>query len=43
MLMEHIPGSSGVLLPPKGYMEGVQALCKEYGILLIADEVSPAQ
>ena len=37
-LLEHIPGSGGVLLPPKGYMEGVQALCKEYGILLIADE-----
>lgn len=38
-LLEHVPGSGGVLLPPNGYMEGVQALCKEYGILLIADEV----
>ena len=38
-LLEHVPGSGGVLLPPQGYMEGVQALCKEYGILLIADEV----
>ena len=42
-LMEHVPGSGGVLLPPKGYMEGVQALCKEYGILLIADEVTARQ
>ena len=38
-LMEHVPGAAGTLLPPKGYMEGVQAICKEYGILLIADEV----
>lgn len=39
MLLEHIPGAAGVLIPPKGYMEGVQAICKEYGIMLIADEV----
>ena len=39
VLLEHIPGAAGVLLPPKGYIEGVQAICKEYDILLIADEV----
>jgi adenosylmethionine-8-amino-7-oxononanoate aminotransferase len=39
IILEHVPGSGGVLLPPKGYTEGVQALCKQYGILLIADEV----
>ena len=39
MLLEAVPGAAGVLLPPKGYMEGVAALCKEHGILLIADEV----
>merc|ERR1719271_262221 len=39
MVLEAVPGAAGVLLPPKGYMEGVAALCKEHGILLIADEV----
>jgi len=39
VLMEHVPGAAGVLLPPKGYVEGVAALCEQYGILLIADEV----
>jgi len=39
MLMEHIPGSAGVLHAPPGYMEGVRSICDEHGILLIADEV----
>jgi len=39
IILEHVPGSGGVLLPPKGYLEGVDALCKKHGILLIADEV----
>jgi ornithine--oxo-acid transaminase len=29
----------GVLLPPPGYLEGAQALCREHGTLLVADEV----
>jgi len=39
ILMESIVGANGVILPPDGYMEGVQALCRKYGILLICDEV----
>ena len=37
--MESIVGTAGVLIPPKGYLEGVRALCDKYGILWIADEV----
>ncbi|RYL99041.1 aminotransferase class III-fold pyridoxal phosphate-dependent enzyme [Sporolactobacillus sp. THM7-7] len=39
IFMEPIPGSNGVLIPPKGYLEGVRQLCDKYGILMICDEV----
>lgn len=39
VLMESIVGANGVLIPPKGYMEGVAKLCRDNGILLICDEV----
>ena len=39
ILLETIPGTAGVLLPPPGYLAGVRALCDQYGILLILDEV----
>lgn len=39
VIMESIVGANGVILPPKGYMEGVRKLCDKYGILLICDEV----
>ncbi len=39
ILLEPIVGANGVLLPPKGYLEGVRALCDKYGILMICDEV----
>ncbi|SFG55823.1 aminotransferase class III-fold pyridoxal phosphate-dependent enzyme [Sporolactobacillus nakayamae] len=39
IFMEPIPGSNGVLVPPKGYLEGVRKLCDNYGILMICDEV----
>jgi beta-alanine--pyruvate transaminase len=32
-------GSTGVLIPPQGYLERLRALCDKYGILLIFDEV----
>ncbi len=28
-----------MIIPPKGYLEGVRAICDRYGILLICDEV----
>jgi taurine--2-oxoglutarate transaminase len=39
VLLETVPGTAGVLVPPPGYLEGVRALCDRQGILLILDEV----
>ena len=39
ILLETVPGTAGVLVPPAGYLEGVRALCDKYKILWIADEV----
>ncbi|CAB4718413.1 unannotated protein [freshwater metagenome] len=39
VLIESVPGTAGVLVPPKGYYEGVRALCDKYKIMWIADEV----
>ena len=39
VIVEPVAGSTGVLVPPKGYLEKLRTLCDEYGILLIFDEV----
>ena len=39
ILLETVPGTAGVLLPPPGYLAGVRELCDRHGILLILDEV----
>ena len=39
ILMEPVIGTNGIIIPPKGYLQGVRALCDKYGILMIADEV----
>jgi len=39
IVMETITGSNGVIIPPKGYLPGVRALCDKYGIMMILDEV----
>ena len=39
ILIESVPGTAGVLMPPKGYLDGIRALCDKYKILWIADEV----
>jgi beta-alanine--pyruvate transaminase len=39
VMVEAMAGSTGVLLPPKGYLERLRAICDKYGILLIFDEV----
>lgn len=39
LLLESIPGTAGILVPPAGYLQGVRALADEFGIVLILDEV----
>ncbi|MGO1166365.1 MAG: aspartate aminotransferase family protein [Janibacter sp.] len=39
IILESIVGTNGILLPPDGYLAGVRALCDEFGIVMIADEV----
>ncbi len=36
---EPIIGAGGILLPPDGYLERVQGICREHGVLFVADEV----
>lgn len=39
LILESLPGSAGIMVPPAGYMQGVRQLCDEFGIMLILDEV----
>lgn len=39
ILLETIPGTAGVIVPPNGYLQGVRALADEFGIVMILDEV----
>lgn len=39
ILLETVPGTAGVIVPPDGYLAGVRALADEFGIVLILDEV----
>ena len=39
VIVEPMAGSTGVLMPPKGYLEKLRAITAKYGILLIFDEV----
>ncbi|MDB6454113.1 aspartate aminotransferase family protein [Falsirhodobacter sp. 20TX0035] len=36
---EPLMGAGGVIVPPKGYWEKIQAVCRKYDILIVADEV----
>jgi len=38
-ILEPVPGNMGVILPEPGYLEGLRALTREHGALLIFDEV----
>ena len=39
VIVEPMQGSTGVILPPKGYLQKLRGICDKYGILLIFDEV----
>ncbi len=39
IVVETITGSNGVIIPPEGYLKGVRAICDEFGIMMICDEV----
>ena len=39
ILLETVPGTAGIMVPPPGYLSGVRAICDRYGIKLILDEV----
>ena len=39
VIVEPVAGSTGVLVPPKGYLKRLRELCTKHGILLIFDEV----
>lgn len=39
VIVEPVAGSTGVILPPKGYLEKLRAITAKHGILLIFDEV----
>jgi taurine---2-oxoglutarate transaminase len=39
VILESIPGTAGVLVPPPGYLRGVRELCDRFGIVMVVDEV----
>ena len=39
VFVEPVAGSTGALVPPKGYLERLREICDQYGILLVFDEV----
>ncbi|GAB3665214.1 aspartate aminotransferase family protein [Nocardioides korecus] len=39
VVLESIPGTAGIMVPPAGYLAGVRRLCDQHGIMLVTDEV----
>ena len=39
LILESVPGTAGIHMPPPGYLQGVRELCTKHGIVFIADEV----
>jgi taurine---2-oxoglutarate transaminase len=39
ILLETVTGTNGIIIPPRGYLQGVREICDRYGIVMICDEV----
>jgi taurine---2-oxoglutarate transaminase len=39
IVLETIPGTAGIMIPPAGYLAGVREICDAAGIMLVSDEV----
>ncbi|GAA4986628.1 aspartate aminotransferase family protein [Kineococcus glutinatus] len=39
IVLESIPGTAGIMVPPAGYLAGVREICDRHGIVFVADEV----
>ncbi|MEU1123117.1 aspartate aminotransferase family protein [Streptomyces sp. NPDC005899] len=39
VVLETIPGTAGIMVPPPGYLAGVREICDRYGIVFVLDEV----
>ncbi|HVB71825.1 MAG TPA: aspartate aminotransferase family protein [Acidimicrobiales bacterium] len=38
IILETIPGTAGIMVPPPGYLAGVREICDRFGIVMIVDE-----
>jgi len=39
VILEPVPGTNGIIVPPDGYLQAIREVCDRHGVLLIADEV----
>ncbi len=39
VLVEPIQGESGIVVPPAGYLRGIERLCREHEMLFVVDEI----
>ncbi|RLV01556.1 aspartate aminotransferase family protein [Streptomyces griseocarneus] len=39
IVLETVPGTAGIMVPPPGYLPGVREICDRYGIVFVLDEV----
>lgn len=39
IILETVPGTAGIMIPPPGYLKGVREICDRHGIVFVLDEV----